>query len=91
MHASFHARILPSDKHLRHKATLKAFAIADKGSNDLSILLACQVEAALLLGQLSNPPQHSFPLFGFCPLPRSHGFCHSLQDMQSCTLSIIAW
>ncbi len=83
MHSFSHqTNIFPQGQNQRHKATLEAFAIADKGSYDLGVFLACQVEAALLLGQLGNPPQHAFPLFGFCPLPGGHGFCHSLQDMQ---------
>ena len=73
------------------KRRSRLFAVVGMRSNDLGVLLACQVEAALLLGQLSNPPQHAFPLFGFCPLPKGHGFCHCLQDMQSCTLAITAW
>ncbi len=94
MQACIQALIRPTSslkgQGLRHEAMLKAFAIADNlVRDDLSVLLACQVEAALLLGQLGNLPQHAFPLFGFCPLPRGHGFCHSLQDMQFCRLFMV--
>ena len=89
-----HAFIPSSDKRLSPRsksasqAMFKAFAIAYKRLYDLGVLLACQVEAALLLGQLGNSPQHAFPLLGFCSLPRGHGFCHGLQDMQLQTFHI---
>lgn len=45
----------------------------------LGVLLASQMEAALLLGQLGDAPQQRLPVGAAHLLPRCQTFCHALQ------------